>query len=530
MTNLIETTQIKGSLFAALMMGTVIPTLAAADDVVLKSADGSINLSGELVEFTDQFYVLRTTLGDLRVSAERVRCEGDGCPALEEIDADIVLAGSDTLGQGLMPLLMQGYAAQIDAEATVTATANASEVTAAFVGDSGYGEDIGTYLLSSTGSNDAFIKLEDGSAQIGMSSRRITPDEARALKKSGSGNMISPSQEHIIAVDGLVMIVHPSNPLKSLTTDQVQKIYTGQITNWSEIGGPNLAVQPVSRGLGSATRQVFEERMLPDSVSGNMTIAGDNNEVAALVNAQTGAVGYVGFAFRRGAKAMPLVNECGITTAPDSFSAKTEEYALQRRMYLYNRADVSNPMLSGLLDFAKSSSADGVIRKAGFIDLGIELRAQDTASVRAVNLNAQNPNSYEGKFAKEMLEMMGDYARLSTTFRFRTGSLKLDERGKLDMERLATFVDAQPEGTKIMMVGFTDDVGAFDANLALSKERAEAVADQFTAKYPALAERISIEATGYGEVAPVACNVSDAGRAINRRVEIWLQTTPGLSG
>ncbi len=61
-------------------------------------------------------------------------------------------------------------------------------------------------------------------------------------------------------------------------------------------------------------------------------MAGDNNEVAALVNAQEGAIGYVGFAFQRGAKPMPLVNECGITTVPDSFSAKTEEYALQRRM------------------------------------------------------------------------------------------------------------------------------------------------------------------------------------------------------
>jgi phosphate transport system substrate-binding protein len=521
---------IKGSLLAALMMGTVLPGSATAENVVLKSADGSINLSGDLVEFTDQFYVLRTSLGDLRVSAERVRCEGDGCPSFEAVTADIIVAGSDTVGLGLMPLMMQGYAAQIDAEADVVTTSNASEIIASFVADSGFGDDIGSYMVSSTSSSDAFTKLQDGSAQLGMSSRRIAPDEARALKAAGAGNMISPAQEHIIAVDGLVMIVHPTNPIKSLTSAQVRDIYTGRITNWSQIGGPDLTIQAISRQTGSGTRDVFEERMLAGSVDGNITIAGDNNEVATLVNAQEGAVGYVGFAFQRGAKPLQLVNECGITTAPDSFSAKTEEYALQRRLYLYNRAEASDPMLSGLLDFVSSSASDGVIHKAGFIDLGVEVRSQGKDSARAADLAAQSPITYEGQFAKQMLEAMGNHDRLSTTFRFRTGSLKLDERGKLDMERLAAFLETQPDTTELVMVGFTDDVGAFDANVTLSRERAAAVMEQFQAAYPELAERVSIEANGFGPIAPAACNVSDTGRAINRRVEVWLKNTAGLSG
>lgn len=512
------------------MMGTVLPTTAFAEDVVLKSADGSINLTGDLVEFTDQFYVLRTSLGDLRVSAERVRCEGAGCPALEQIEADITIAGSDTIGQGLMPLMMQGYATQIEAEAAISTTAEASELMASFVGDNGFGDNLGTYMLSSTVSNDAFTKLADESAQLGMSSRRIVPDEARALKAAGAGNMVAPTQEHVIAVDGLVIIVHPSNPITSLTTAQVNSIYSGEITNWSEVGGADLEIQAISRQVGSGTRGIFEDRMLKEGAKGKRTIAGDNNEVAALVNIQEGAIGYVGFAFQRGAKPLPLVNECGITTSPDSFSAKTEEYALQRRLYLYNRAETSDPMLSGFLDYATSPQADGVIRKAGFIDLGIETSSQDNSSARATNLNAQNPTSYEGQFAAQMLEQMANYDRLSTTFRFRVGSSRLDERGKLDMERLARFIENQPDTSELVMVGFTDDVGAFDANLMLSKERATTMAELFKSTYPELAERISVEADGYGEVAPVACNISDTGRATNRRVEVWLKSTPGLAG
>jgi len=530
LTDISRKKHIKSGLLAALMMGTVLPQVAAADSVVLKSADGSINLAGDLVEFTDQFYVLRTSLGDLRVSAERVRCEGAGCPVFADITADITIAGSDTVGLGLMPLMMQGYAAQIDAEADVVTTSNSSEIVASFIADSGFGDDIGNYMVSSTSSTDAFTKLQDGSAQLGMSSRRIVPAEARALKKAGAGNMISPAQEHIIAVDGLVMIVHPSNPVGSLTTDQVRDIYSGRVTNWSQIGGPDLAIQAISRQTGSGTRTVFEERMSTDATQANMTVAGDNNQVASLVNAQEGAVGYVGFAFQRGAKPLTLVNECGITTAPDSFSAKTEEYALQRRLYLYNRAETSDEKLSGLLDFATSTAADSVIRKAGFIDLGIEVRSQDKNTPRAVDLAAQSAVTYEGKFANQMMEQMTNYDRLSTTFRFRTGSLKLDERGKLDMQRLATFLEQQPDTTELVMVGFTDDVGAFDANLALSRDRAASVAEQFKAAYPELAQRVSIDADGFGSIAPVACNVSDTGRAINRRVEVWLKNTNGLSG
>lgn len=501
-----------------------------AKDVVLKSADGSINLAGDLLEFTDQFYVLRTSLGDLRVSAERVRCEGDGCPVFETVEANVTIAGSDTVGLGLMPLMMEGYAAHIDADAAVATTSNPAEVVASLVGEQGYGDDIGAIKISSTGSSDAFKALQDGSAQLGMASRRISPDEARALKASGAGNMISTSQEHIIAVDGLVMIVHPSNPVNSLTTDQVRAIYTGAVTNWSQVGGADLPIKSIARKAGSGTGAVFQDRMLGNASVATQTIAADNNEMATMVNDDPGAIGFVGFAFQRGAKPLSLVNECGINTTPDAFSAKTEEYALQRRLYLYNRADSADPLVSELIDFATSAEADGVVRKAGFIDLGVKSRSQGLDTARADYLQDENAGSFEGKFAADMLEKMVNYDRLSTTFRFRTGSSRLDERGVLDMKRLAEFILTQPEDSELVMVGFTDSVGAFESNLRLSSERAQAVVDQLAAAYPELSNRVSISVEGYGEVAPVACNITDTGRSINRRVEVWLKSSAELAG
>jgi phosphate transport system substrate-binding protein len=187
-------------------------------------------------------------------------------------------------------------------------------------------------------------------------------------------------------------------------------------------------------------------------------------------------------------------------------------------------------MLTDLLDFATSTDADNVVRKAGFIDLGVEVRGQGLDTGRAAALQSGAPNSYEAQFETKMLEEMVNYDRLSTTFRFRTGSSRLDERGQLDLKRLADFMQSQPDTAELVMVGFTDSVGAFDANMRLSVDRASAVIGQLQSEFPDLAKRVSIQAGGYGEVSPVACNASDSGRSINRRVEVWLKSNTGVAG
>ena len=508
----------------------LIPMSVLADQVTLKSEDGTVNLVGEFIDFADDNYVIRTGLGDLRISASRVRCEGDACPTFEIAGADVQIAGSDTVGLGMMPLLISGYASHLNAEASVVATATDGQILANFIGDGGFGDEIGSYLVTSTSSGDAFKTLLDGSAQVGMSSRRIRPAEARSLRDSGAGNMVSPQQEHVIAVDSLVVITHPSNPIQELPMEQLRAVYAGEITNWSELGGEDAPITMISRQDGSGTRAVFEGRLFgaeEPTLTSAALIADDNSAMAAMVNDDPNALGFVGYAFQRGAKALSLINECGISTTPDAFSAKTEEYALQRRLYLYNRSDALDASAQDFIDYSVSKEADGVIAKAGFIDLGISKREQQMDSARARALLDPNADAYEGGVMREMLSEMIDYDRLSTTFRFSTGSSRLDERGRLDMARLADFLATQPEGTTVKVVGFTDGVGAFDSNRALSEVRAAEVLAQLQAFAGDRVAQLNFASTGFGEVAPSACNVNENGRAINRRVEVWVETAQG---
>jgi phosphate transport system substrate-binding protein len=219
-----------------------------------------------------------------------------------------------------------------------------------------------------------------------------------------------------------------------------------------------------------------------------------------------------------------LVNSCGIVTTPDAFSAKTEEYPLQRRMYIYTREDTADEATQSFLSYATSSEADNVIAKSGFINLGIASQDMTMESPRAKSLLNANVDAYEGSIIREKLSMMVNYKRLSTTFRFRTGSSRLDERGRIDMARLTEYLEGMPEGTSIRLVGFTDSVGAFDSNLALSIARAEQVMAELQDFAGDRLSNVSMDATGFGEVAPTACNTDDRGKSINRRVEVWIES------
>lgn len=510
-----------------LMAGLTWSGALVAQAVTLTSSDGTVNMTGNFVDFQDNAYIISTALGEMRVSASRVNCTGAACPDLTSTEADIVIGGSDTVGVGLMPLLLEGYAGFIDASADIVNTGNGSDIVADLIGDQGFGDDIATVLVSSTSSNDAFARLLDQQIEVAMSARRILPTEARALRDAGAGNMVDPSQEHIIAVDSLVMVTHPDNPIESLTTAQVREIYSGQITNWSQVGGPDLPITVISRIDGSATRTVFEDRVFGEqavAITGNAIVAQNETEASQIVNESVGAVAYVGYAFQRGANPLTLINECGIPMVPDAFSARTEEYALQRRLFLYTREDTASTPTRDLVAYATSAEADNVIGKAGFIGFAVDRKEQALDGVRGRSLLNPEVDAYEASFMRQMLGQMVDYDRLSTTFRFRTGSSELDERGQIDKERLVAYLKTQPQGTEVLMVGFTDTVGEFDGNLGLSRQRAAQVASDLIATSGDQLGNISISSLGFGEIAPSGCNTNEEGRRINRRVEVWIKS------
>lgn len=522
---------------------------ASAQEVVLTTDQGDF-FSGTLLDYDDNTYRLQTTIGTFVIPAERVTCTGEGCPApaaepapetattasrpsaspsslISGDEADIVLSGSSTIGVGLMPLLVSGYASYKAAEEVRRSNHTGTGFSSDLIANEGFGDPLAKFLVRSSVSSDAFANLIGKSSHLGMASRRITPPEARILSDFGAGNMVSPLNEHIIAVDSIAVIVHPDNPLKSLAIGDLEAIFSGQITNWSEVGGPDAPINVVDLIDGSGSRAVFNSRIFPDGLRGtpaNLQVVSDNVQASNIVSEDANAIGYVSYAFLRGAKPLVIVNECQLPMIPDTFSARTEEYGLQRFLYFYSRSDQENPQVQDFLRFATSSDADEVIAKSGFIDLGITRRAQPLDGPRGQLLTNERLDPFERGIANQMLDLLPNYDRLSSTFRFRLGSSRLTPRGELNLLRLRDYLEVQPAGTKVVFVGFTDSLGAFTSNLNLAQLRSQRILQEMRRIGGDSLSGIEMSAVGFGELAPTGCNDPNGGGSrINRRVEVWIE-------
>jgi phosphate transport system substrate-binding protein len=506
----------------ALVMG--MSTASYAKQVTLTGNEGVNKIAGELVEFDGSSFIIDTIMGRLSIAASGVTCEGAGCPVIE--DPDIMMVGSDTIGAGVMPLLLAGFADL--KQAAVEVDRERKEVFAAsLIDNGGFGDRIAKFAIKSSTSREAFRALQETATQIGMASRRIEPAEARAIARAGGGNMIDPAQEHVIAVDAIVPIVNPKNPISEVSLDDLDRIYSGQITNWSDLGGKDAPINVYGRAEGSGTGEIFAERIFAASgrrMAAGVTRVASNADMTRAVNSDENAIGFVGYAFQHGSKPLNLSSECGITAQADPFTVKAEEYPLQRRLYFYNRADNLTDGTREFLDFATSAKTDDVIEKSGFVSLAVDRDPRKFQGERTFDLIRNTVNPEEIPLMREMVVEILNYDRLSTTFRFASGSSTLESKALGDLDRLIDYVNQLPGDVEISFVGFSDSDGSFEDNQALSVGRAQRVADAVTA-YAAgrVSDRVKFTAKGFGELSPAACNTSLLGKQTNRRVEVWIR-------
>ena len=508
-----------------LLLLSLLATPAAADPVQLVSHDGELSFSGDLKNFENNIYTIETAFGEVQVPSGLMVCIGEGCPPSGDGEADFTIKGSDTIGAELMPLLVRGYA---ESQGAVVDSSIVGERRALLtvLGNQGLGAPLFTALVEDLGSSTGFKGLLDRSADIGMSSRRVKGSEVEALAEAGLGDVLSFEQEHGIAVDGLLVVVHPDNPVDALTEDQISQLLSGEISNWSALGGPDLPVSVYSRDNNSGTFATIADRFLTPydtTLSTRARIVAGNSEMSQSVFGDPGGIGYVGFAFKGDTKPLSLVSSCGIAAEATEFAARTGEYPLQRTLFLYTTSNPLPARAQGLLSYAKSPQADGIIEKSGFIGFSVDTREQgDTAHTIREAIDATESRQ-ETALLRELYIDLLEWRRLSPTFRFQTGSSNLDNASRRDLQRLVSYLAESSDIAEIALVGFTDTDGAFEANYSLGFSRAESVRDSIAAEATGGFDPAAVQIKSYGELNPVACNTDFAGQRLNRRVEVWVR-------
>jgi phosphate transport system substrate-binding protein len=255
--------------------------------------------------------------------------------ATAETRADkLVIKGSDTLGAKLVPQLAE----QFKAEHPGT-----------------------TFDIAAEGSTTGIAAIIDGTAQIGMSSRRAKPAEMSAA--SAKGVNMKPT---IVAYDGIAVIVNSANSVKSLTKKQVEQIFTGEVSDWSAVEGSGGRISIYTRNTSSGTYSDFKELAMKkrDYAGGSQKMAG-NEQIASEVGKNPNGVGYVGLAYTKASGVKVLAID-GVLPSVQSVHAKTYPYA--RPTFYYTNGE-PNGLAKQFLDFTIGAAGQKIAAQVGFVPI-----------------------------------------------------------------------------------------------------------------------------------------------------------------
>ena len=212
-----------------------------------------------------------------------------------------------------------------------------------------------TVNYNPTGSGSGITAVQEGTCDIGLSSRALKDEEKSAGLK-----------ETVLAYDGIAIIVHPDNPVSDLSVEQIAKLYTGEITNWKDVGGNDAEVVLIGREAASGTRDGFE------SITGTKDACKLDQELTStggVIEAVAGnpnAIGYASFSAVEGKNTVKAVTVGGVACTEET--VLNGSYAIQRPFVLVTKTgETRSPAAQAFFDYATSSAASQLIKAAGAV-------------------------------------------------------------------------------------------------------------------------------------------------------------------
>jgi phosphate transport system substrate-binding protein len=211
-----------------------------------------------------------------------------------------------------------------------------------------------TLDIAAGGSVVGIQAIHAGTVDLGMASRALTSDEAQG---------ITPRQ---IAVDVIAIVVHPSNPVKGLTMDQLRSIYMGKTTDWSEVGGQSRPIVAVVREKNSGTRGAFNELVLDNQepAAPAMQTAVTAGDVTAAVAGNPAAIGYVGFGNLESSIRAVAIDG----TLPSEETAQSGAYRLVRPLFLL-AGPLTQPLALTFVDFTLGAEGQHIVKTNGWVPI-----------------------------------------------------------------------------------------------------------------------------------------------------------------
>ncbi len=348
----------------------------------------------------------------------------------------------------------------------------------------------------------ALKHLAAGNCDIALTARPIKDEELQAFSPRLQ-NLRSPDNEHIVALDGIAVVVNRKNPLKRLKLDQLAGIFSGKIWDWAKVGGPHQPINIYTPDEDGGTSEAFRHTVLKDKPYPNSIhrVQPDVMLWKSIADDING-IGFMKFKYVRQVKTLAISDGESPSVRPDEFLVRTENYPLSHRLYLYVPEEPANPIAREFARFALSYEGQTIVALNNLVDQSLEL-VTSLGDARRVKKTRKLEN---------YLTLRRKGEQLPVNIRFQLESSVPDNKARQDIDRIVEFLTHSEElrTHTVLLVGFAH-------NGALSKQGTQAIKH-------ILKERITIpiEIMELGDALRVSSNQTKAGQFQNCRVEVWL--------
>ncbi len=529
------------SRLATTLFCSVAPLALFAQSVELRSSDGFINVTGEIVGFNGVMVQVQTTVGVVAVPASEVICFGETCneviatndfgltaTAFERVDAAPAADPAPTAGAS--DVLSVGFAAPNYAARHRTITgayavtnSSATNVELTSVGElSLQNESTGQSAALTIGPSDADADIMIEAVSLGGTA----PAQYNTLAGWARGADLS---HQLLGLKSFSVMVAPNAGISEISVNDLARIFAGEITNWSQIGGADVSVLPLqlppNSDIGMEVRRLVMEPAGKEIAANVLTMANEAG-VAPSIKQFPGSVSIVTTANADETLVVDVAGTCGITVAPTTFNIIAGDYPLVRPIMATYNTPANTALVAEVFDFASSKIAQGLLEKEGFINHSATMLDTARKNARLSSLLEASFDEAQRAAAAQMFQVLFDAERLSTTM---TGGVASGPEGAWNRAMLIDLVDllesGENNGREIIFVGY----GQSSAGSAAAIDASATAAAGFKTLLEDVAASTlangdyTVSSYGFGDVSPATCVDGQVAGSEYTRVEVWIR-------
>lgn len=500
---------------ALLLLAFGFSTASAAETVRLVDSKGDFEIEAEFQFFDGEFFHLAEEGVSFAVLADEFQCIGAACPLDEKEPLKVAFIGPKWIITDLLPNLLEEYANQEGMSVTLErldshsvkikfAAQDTDNISEVYLYEQGHEQDV---------SADWTFDVSAG----------LTPlVGAQTASINQNDGVVIVTEDKVLAYDALVPVTSSENPVEIILEQDLLRVLSGDITNWSELGGPDLDIRVF---LTRNYKTLLQAALGPDVIIAPAKIRLASDGISELIESDPRLLGLVPFRSASGLKELKIRNTCGFDAHASAFSIEAGEYPLSFGYSLSQVSERPPKFLRKWHRFLTSTTAYEATDNAGYVastPTPLPLEDQGVRLTRSVMTAGPDVKLSD---LQRLARILTEAERLSTTFRVGKISEADKVRSSSDAEALIEYVrNSEMSDKKLVFLGFTDNSGDPLTNLKLSAERAEDVRE-FVLNL-AIDRGVlmpPVEALGLGEAAPIGCNETAQGQRMNRRVEIWVK-------